>query len=554
MVDHVVLTNVSAPLAEGGPAPEPEMLWYRLGFFFDACLPSVSRQRDADFTWLVWFDDRCEQDFRDEVERIADDQFAPVWGHRPFDAGSVASVVVDRAHSPYLITTLLESDDAMARDCLAIVRAEFAGQDQLLVTFPDGFMIDRAGGVFAAHNDRGPVRSLIEARVEDTPPTTIVGISGHDAVRHRPITTPMWIDVVHEVGRAESITSLRVHPKVVEDRFDIDLAYDRELSGAALLKARRGDLRRVGRNIMRDPKKGALAIPALRAIRAVSWMARGATNTAADRRDRRRTKGGLRPVAGDPESLLHGDRVAVLAEFSGEDRVRPWALVMAGALAAAGYPCLLVCSREVGRPVTAPAFPPAGVAVVSRANVNYDFGAWAAALDAYPALAEAAHVLLTNDSIIGPLPPDSYGLRATLDRGEASGAQVWSVTRGVTGAEHLQSYFLTFNEGALHLPPVRDFFRTLPRTTDRIALVRTYEHGLTATLAAESIRTGWAWDHASFGLGPGFNPSLCWNELLDAGFPFVKRRLLTHPRFADQRPLIIGHVRERYGVDLSAGL
>ena len=43
-------------------------------------------------------------------------------------------------------------------------------------------------------------------------------------------------------------------------------------------------------------------------------------------------------------------------------------------------------------------------------------------------------------------------------------------------------------------------------------------------------------------------------ELLDAGFPLVKRRLFTHPRFEDQRPLIIRHVQERYGVDLSTGL
>ncbi|KAB7744825.1 hypothetical protein GA707_09640 [Nostocoides sp. F2B08] len=554
VVDHVVLTNFSAPRAESVPAPDAELLWYRLGFFFDACLPSVSGQRGADFTWLVWFDDRCEPDFRQEVERIAAGAFTPVWGHRPFNAMSVADVVAGRAHSPYLITTVLDSDDAMARDCLATVRAELGREERLLITFPEGLIIDRTGGVFAARDDSAPVRSLIEARAEGVPPTTVVGVTAEDDVPQRRISRPMWIDVVHEAGRAEMITSRRVHPKVVADRFDIDLAYDQELSGAALLKARRGDFRRLGRNIMRDPRRGALAIPALRSIRSASWMAQGAVNSAADLRARRRGTAGLHVVAGDPDSVVSGDRIAVLAEFSHEDRVRPWALVMAGALAAAGYPCLLVCSRERGSAVTAPDAVPHGVAIVSRANAKYDFGAWAAALDAHPALTQAGHVLLTNDSVIGPLPSDSPGLRATLDRAEASRAQVWAATRGVTGAEHLQSYFLLFNDGALSLPPVRDFFTTLPRTRDRIDLVRAYEHGLTRTLAAASIRTGWGWDHASFGVGPGFNPSLCWHELLDAGFPFVKRRLFTHPRFADQRPLIIQHVRERYGVDLSSGL
>lgn len=553
-VDHVVVTNFSAPLVEGGESPDPERLWYSLGFFFDACMPSVASQRDVEFSWLVWFDDRCDEDFRDEIERIADGVFSPIWGHRPFDAASVAEAVEQRTHSPYLITTLLESDDAMARDCLATLRAELAGQERLLVTCTDGLLIDRTGGVFAGHDPRGPVRALIEARSPGGRPVTVLGVAGNIEVPTRVITRPMWIDVVHELGRAEMITSRRVDPKVVEDKFDIDLPYDRELSGARLRRARRGDLRRRGRNLMRDPKRGALAIPALRAVRAASWMTRGAINTAADLAERRRGTAGLRLVAGDPEAVVSGDRVAVLAEFSREERVRPWALVMAGALSAAGYPCLLVCSRERGGAVSAPDSLPDGVAVVSRANVKYDFGAWAAALDAYPVIVGAAHVLLTNDSIIGPLPPDSPGLRKTLVLGETSGVQVWAATRGVTGSEHLQSYFLMFNDGALELPPVRNFFITLPRTTDRIDLVRAYEHGLTRTLSAESIRTGWGWDHASFGVGSGFNPSLCWHELLDAGFPFVKRRLFTHPRFEDQRTLIIRHVQERYGVDLSTGL
>jgi hypothetical protein len=553
-VGQVVLTNVSAPWADGAPVLDPEVLWYRLGFFYDACLPSVSGQRDAEFTWLVWFDDRCEPDVREEVERISAGVFTPVWGHRLFDAESVAEAVAARTHSPYLITTIVDWDEAMARNCLATVRAESAHLDRLLVVFPEGVMVDRTGGVFAAHDDRGSLRSLIEVRVNGSLPTTVVGVTDQDEIPQRRISEPMWIDVVHEVGRAELITTRRLDPAIIDELFDVDLAYDRTLSGARLRKARRGDLRRRGRNLMRDPKQGARITPVLRSVRAASWLGRSAVNSAVDRRDRRRGTAGLRPVAGDPEAVVANDRLAVLAEFSGEDQVRPWALVMAKALAAAGYPCLVVCSRDRGRAVTEPEDLPDDVAVASRVNVNYDFGAWAAALEAYPGIAERAHVLLVNDSIIGPLPPDSPGLQAALQRGEASGAHVWAATRSLTGSDHLESYFLTFHDGALGLPPVRDFFRGLPRTLDRTDMVRTYEHGFSKALAAGSIRMGWAWDHTSFGFGPNVNPCMSWPQLLDAGFPFVKRRLLTHPRYADQRRLIIDHLQDRYGVDLSSGL
>lgn len=262
------------------------------------------------------------------------------------------------------------------------------------------------------------MRSLIETRGQGGLPATVLGVTGESDVPTRVITTRMWIDVVHEVGRAETITSRRMDPAVVAARFDINLPYDRELSGAQMRRARRDDLRRWGRSVVRDSSKGAFVRPALRSIRAASWMTRSAINSAADLRERRHGQAGLRTVAGDAESVVTGERIAILAEFSTGDRVRPWALTMAGALAAAGYPCLLVCARDGGHPVKAPDTVPDGIAVVARANVNYDFGAWAAALDAYPALTTAAHVLLTNDSIIGPLPPDSPGLRATLDLAE----------------------------------------------------------------------------------------------------------------------------------------
>lgn len=255
-------------------------------------------------------------------------------------------------------------------------------------------------------------------------------------------------------------------------------------------------------------------------------------------------------MAGDPEAVLAGDRVAVLAEFAADEAVRPWALRMAAALAEVGYPALVVSAREGGRRVAAPPELPPGIAIVSRANARYDFGSWAAALDAWPDLA-AKRVLLTNDSIIGPLSGTSRELSTLLRRAEADSAEVFAATLGRTGAEHLQSYFLLFRPGTLARPAVRGFFANLPLSRDRVDLVQRYEHGLTALLDAEGISRAAAWEPGSFGFGPGVNPSLCWQELFDAGFPFLKRRLLTHPRFATVRPIILAHVHQRYGVDLA---
>ena len=124
-------------------------------------------------------------------------------------------------------------------------------------------------------------------------------------------------------------------------------------------------------------------------------------------------------------------------------------------------------------------------------------------------------------------------------------------TRGLTGSDHLQSFWLQFN-GTLADPAVLDFFSGLRPTRDRTDLNLAFEHRLSEVLDEAGVSRAWAWDAASFGYGPQVNPSLCWRELLDAGFPFVKRKLLSdHPRFRPARDEVVHHVHERYGVDLA---
>lgn len=70
--DHVLLTRFSAVLLPGAPPADEDWLYYRLGFFLDACLPSVLSQRRArPFEWLVLLDDRCPDGFRAQVEELA---------------------------------------------------------------------------------------------------------------------------------------------------------------------------------------------------------------------------------------------------------------------------------------------------------------------------------------------------------------------------------------------------------------------------------------------------------------------------------------------------
>ena len=83
--DHVVVTRFSAVFYEGQEPASDDWLFYRLGFFYDALVASMAAQKgDVDFTWLVYFDDRCSAEFRAAIDDITDGTFVPVWTHALF--------------------------------------------------------------------------------------------------------------------------------------------------------------------------------------------------------------------------------------------------------------------------------------------------------------------------------------------------------------------------------------------------------------------------------------------------------------------------------------
>lgn len=253
--DHVLLTRFSAVLVPGAEPAGADWLRYRLGFFYDACYASVTRQRGADFSWLVLFDDRCPDEFRADVEDLAEGAFVPVWTHEPFRRDSFAGAVAeltDTAPAPYLITTRIDSDDAMAVDFMAAVQAQFGRQERLFVNFTRGVQIDRTGAVYRSDVLSNPFVSLIERRDRTRLPDTVY-VAKHARVRaagpvrevHAPV---MWAQVVHDANLSNIVNGIRISPRVVARRFDIDLPYDADISGARLLAAKarhRGRLTRL---------------------------------------------------------------------------------------------------------------------------------------------------------------------------------------------------------------------------------------------------------------------------------------------------------------------
>jgi hypothetical protein len=258
--EHYLLTRFSAAFSPDVPAQE-EWLRYRLGFFVDACWSSVRSQQGADFTWLVLFDDRCSDDFRADVESLAEGTFVPVWSRERWSPSIFGRAIAERSPAdtapPWLLTTRLDSDDAIARDFMAAAQREFAPTDGLFVDFPRGIQIDRSGATYLYDQLSSPFLTLVERRRPDPAPSTVYAARHARARQWGPVrevsAPPMWVQVIHGSNLLNMTVGARVSPRVVNERFELELVYDRDVSTRELLRQKAAHRARLVRLWVQHP-------------------------------------------------------------------------------------------------------------------------------------------------------------------------------------------------------------------------------------------------------------------------------------------------------------
>lgn len=183
---------------------EPDWLTHRLALFEQYCLPSVIGQHDVDFHWLVFFDAATPAWFRAKIST-----FEPLV--RPVYVEGSASDEILRRHvietglvsSPFLLTTRLDNDDAIAKDHLRLVQDAFCGQAREFITFPCGLQSLR-GHLYQVNWPSNPFLSLIEA-VDDEQSITTVFCIAHDHLHkagcvRQVKSSPQWLQILHSAN------------------------------------------------------------------------------------------------------------------------------------------------------------------------------------------------------------------------------------------------------------------------------------------------------------------------------------------------------------------
>lgn len=253
--------------------------------------------------------------------------------------------------------------------------------------------------------------------------------------------------------------------------------------------------------------------------------------------------GAVRFEHGSPTEFGTPDKAAILVQWSREATLSRSFTTLATEFAAAGYRIAVVSACEDPDPLEWHGKRPEGTVVIRKPNFGYDFGSAAVALDALPAIADAQHVALVNDSMIGPFAP----LAPTLKAMEARPVDVQGLTDTRQYFQHLQSYFLLFTGRVLRDAPLARFFRDVRIEPTKWDIIRRYELGLSVLLRREGYSTAAAY-RADDVVSAGYNPVITgWWKLLEMGFPFVKREILRNPDVAPRGEWVSREVSAVFG-------
>lgn len=238
---HIVLTRFNAAVGYGASLKRLEDSWLRerIVLFERYCLPSVRAQKGAEFRWIMFMDGQSPQWLRETI-----DGYGPVITAIYVDGPLLDAVIAAKVAASgyvtaaYLITTRLDSDDALSNRHLARVQMMFRRQQREFIEFPVGLQSFR-GHLYSVYYPSNPFLSLIE-RVKDNGEVTTVHCVEHDRVRkagkvRRLVVSPQWLQVLHGANVGNTLRGVprihsRTHPEfsaIWPSVSEIDSLFDR---------------------------------------------------------------------------------------------------------------------------------------------------------------------------------------------------------------------------------------------------------------------------------------------------------------------------------------
>jgi hypothetical protein len=228
---HAIITrfNVQLGFASDTPRLEPAWIAPRWHLFENFCYPSVATQSVKPDSWLMFVDAATPPEYRERLAQLP--LVEPIYISNALTDAIIARNVCERLSldCTHLITSRLDSDDAIAADFIAKVQESFDYQDLCFVNFPLGYHWTD-GRLYNTWDLSSPFISMIERagslRGEDLPFRTVHCVPHHrasDIARvHQLRVGPRWLQVVHDRNSLTSLKGLRRIRRRAPAEFSLD--------------------------------------------------------------------------------------------------------------------------------------------------------------------------------------------------------------------------------------------------------------------------------------------------------------------------------------------
>lgn len=208
---HVIITRFNVNIHQSDYPFRLSATWLmeRLEFFRQFCFPSVSEQRNQNFTWLVLFDEKTPDHFKRFIKAFEHyPNFTPMLcGEFSTIMPKVSQYLAQACQgAEYCLTTRLDNDDAISRDFVEILHEAVQkiidsrpeGIDELFFNFPNGLQYS-SGTVYDFRDMTNAFISFLEKTAS---PQTVYCVD-HPAIYGRADVAqieakPLFLQHVHE--------------------------------------------------------------------------------------------------------------------------------------------------------------------------------------------------------------------------------------------------------------------------------------------------------------------------------------------------------------------
>jgi hypothetical protein len=215
-MQHLLLTRFNVHAFPRRGLPTLEWLQHRLRLFERFCFPSIEKQTEQRFTWLIFVHPDTDRPVIRRLVRLQQRRFFEIVATERCDQAFLSSAACSYVNNgECLISTRFDNDDALHSDYIRRVQLHFQGGTGLRWLNVDrGLKLDRKGLYASRHSS-----NAFLSRIERAPQIITALTSLHSDIRKTEKVEHLddfrgWLQVVHgsnvanEIGDATPCPSL----------------------------------------------------------------------------------------------------------------------------------------------------------------------------------------------------------------------------------------------------------------------------------------------------------------------------------------------------------